>query len=96
MSGGTNEDGEPWIYKPLDWSSDPSGAAVVAVGAVVGIVIVHFVLHAVYLGDKALAGCLCGVRDDMNDVDDDLDGEIVMEDGEKRKWARKTSTASVA
>ena len=71
--GGVNEDGNRFIYSVLDWSK-PNDALVVAGGALVGIVVIHLLLSAVYVADVAVAK-RCGADSSRsNDADADVVG----------------------
>ena len=100
-AGGTNELGDRWVYEPLDWSK-PAQAGIVTAGAVVGIVLIHFSLYTIYLGDKHIALKVCGAS---NKTDPDRVVQIVTKDDLKKvkedevkvkeeggRWAQKSAT----
>ena len=97
--GGVNEDGNRFIYSVLDWSK-PNDALVVAAGALVGIVVIHVILSAVYVADVAVAK-RCGADSSRsNDADaadvvgmggnDNEAYDDEEEGGRGQRWATKS------
>ncbi|XP_067944206.1 protein rolling stone-like [Watersipora subatra] len=66
-SGGTNALGKTYIYSVLDWNEDATFAAIYSVGAIVGLIVLHFILFGFFKLRVRLYG-YCSSRNNSREL----------------------------